>query len=165
MEKTNQEKIEKNKDSWSLFLDTLTKIGCQYEFSKDGNEVGFTYEDNFDNNEKKEFIANFDYNEEEDYDRIWIGYLHDIYVNKNNEKEFSAFRDAINLASSLCDVSTYYILNKTTGEVGAVSKTVLHYISHIPNFELFLKVVFQDCFIAQKIVEDEMEKFWKESEL
>ncbi|MDE6689765.1 MAG: hypothetical protein K2J86_07820, partial [Prevotella sp.] len=158
-------KSKKNKDSWSLFLDTLTEIGCQYEFGEDDNEVFFYYEDKHYSHENKMFIAQYDRDDEDkDYDYVWIRCLHDIYVNTNDEKEFSQLKSAINLANPFCNVCTYYNLNKTTGEASVFSKTIIYFISHIPYLELFLKVTLSDFFVAQYIVADEMEIFWKEND-
>ena len=42
MDKTTRKRSKKNRDSWSLFLDTLTEIGCQYKLVKnDTNKANF----------------------------------------------------------------------------------------------------------------------------
>lgn len=160
MDKTTRKRSKKNRDSWSLFLDTLTEIGCQYKLVKnDTNKATFIYED-------KTFMIRFDKDDDDDgkWNYIWIGHVHNIFVNSKDEKEFSELKRLINLANQICDANTYYETLDGTDDVYPFSWINLRFISHIPQLGLYIRFILANFYTAQIMLEDGMEKCRKEDE-
>ena len=158
MEKTNRKRSKKNKNSWFLFLEALTGLGCQYELVEGTKLIRFVYED-------KKFRAYCDYESEIDWDTISIFYFYHLFSYPEGfAEEYSWITGATNRSNASCNVTTYYNLydddDKDKGYLG--SKAVLNYISRIPDLKLYLKKLLDEFSTAQAIVEDEMEKYREE---
>ena len=158
MEKTNRKRSKKSKDSWSLFLDTLTEIGCQYKLvENDTNRATVTYKD-------KAFMVRFDKDEddEDEWDYIWIGHAHNIFVNSKDKKEFSELKKLINLTNQMCNAKTYYEPFNDTDDVFPFSWINLRFIPYIPQLGLYIRFVLGEFDNVLMIIEDGMEEYRKE---
>ena len=150
----NKEKMEENKDNKTVntksrdaFLETLTKIGCQYEIEEEDERINFAFQG-------EHFIA--DASNERCYVQLWDTFwgqveLYDI-------DEFSRLRKAINTANINCDVTTIYTINEAGNNVDVHCKKCVLFLPEIPNIEAYLHAELTGFFRAHHIVSNEMAK-------
>ena len=92
---------EKVKDTRDLFLETLTKIGCQYEIYPDDGNIGFGYQG-------ENFVATA--NNEGWYVRVWDTFWG--HVDLYDVNEVSRLKKAVNHANINCATMTIYTINE-----------------------------------------------------
>ncbi len=150
MEKKEQDR-EVNTRSRDAFLETLTKIGCQYEIEEEDERINFAFQG-------EHFIA--DASNQRCYVQLW-----DVFwgqVELYDIDEFSRLRKAINTANINCDVMTIYTINEAGNNVDVHCKKSLLFLPEIPNIEAYLHAELSSFFRAHHIVGNEMAKMREE---
>jgi len=141
--------MEQTKGSRELFLETLSKIGCQYELGEgeDDDKIFFAYQG-------ENFTASA--NNEGWYVHIWDTYWDEVEL--YNIDEFSRLKKAINLSNLNCATTTVYTIDEAGSNVDVHCKSVILFIPQIPELENYLRMELNDFFRAHQFVGDEMQK-------
>jgi predicted proteasome-type protease len=109
-----------------LFIDTLTKIGCQYQLGEgEDNRIFFAYQG-------EHFFA--DTTNEIMYVHIWD--THWGHVELYDIDEVSRLRKAINTSNLNTAVSTVYTIDEAGSNIDVHSKATIPFISTMPNLEV-----------------------------
>lgn len=145
MESTNK---KTGQDTRSLFLDTLTKIGCQYQLGEDDDtRIFFDYQG-------ESFFANID--AESIYVHIWD--THWCQVELSDIDEMSRLRKTINWSNFSTGVTTVYTIDNDTKTMIVHTKSIIPFMSSMPGLEVYLRVELNEFFRAHHIIEVEMHK-------
>ena len=94
LEVKDEEKVKGTRD---LFLETLTKIGCQYEIDSEDGNILFAYQG-------ENFVATA--NNEGWYVRVWDTYWG--HVELYNVEEFSRLKKAVNHATLQVNIPFHF---------------------------------------------------------
>ena len=142
--------MEQTKGTRDLFLETLSKIGCQYELGEgeeDDDKIYFAYQG-----------ENFTASASNDgwYVHLWD--THWGHVELYNVDEFARLRKAINLSNLNCATTTVYTIDEAGSNVDVHCKAVIPFISQIPEIENYLRGELNDFFRAHQYVGNEMAK-------
>lgn len=140
--------VQKGIGTRELFIQTLTKIGCQYELGEDDDgRIYFTYQG-------EHFIVNTQNGS--NYVSVWDTFwLHsEIY----DVDEFSRLKRVINGANINTSVSTVYTIDETGGNVDVHCKATILFIPQIPELENYLCLELNEFFLAHHKVGSELEK-------
>ena len=148
MEKIEQE-IEKTMiGTRDLFLETLTKIGCQYEIGEgDDDKIYFAYQG-------EHFIA-------EAFNDKWYVHLWDLqweHVELYDVDDFSRLRKSINHANLNCATMTVYTIDDASKTVDVHCKSAFPFLSQMPELDNYLRSELNDFFNAHRLVGNEMAK-------
>lgn len=142
--------INMNIGTRDLFLQTLVRIGCQYEIvgdDADKGDISFGYQG-------ENFIArtsnNFKYLHL--YDTYW-GRI-DMY----DIDEFSRLRKAVNESNLNNSVTAVYTIDKESSTVNVHSKSVILFIPQIPDIENYLRLELNEFFRVHNAMNSEMNK-------
>lgn len=131
-----------------LFLETLTKIGCQYQLGEgDDTRIFFAYQG-------EHFFA--DTTNETYYVHLWD--THWGHVELYDIDEVSRLRKAINTSNINTMVSTIYTIDDEGSNVDVHSKSIIPFIPSMPDIEDYLKAELYDFFRAHQMVKSEMTK-------
>lgn len=144
---------EESKGTKDLFLETLTKMGCQYEIDPDEGYISFGYQG-------ENFVASA--TNEGFYVRIWDTYWG--HVELYNVDEFSRLRKAVNHANLNCATMTVYTINEEGNTVDVHCKSIFPFIPQMPNLEGYLRNELGDFFTAHHMVSSEMAKLREQEE-
>ena len=148
--------MEKPKGARDLFLETLSKIGCQYELRED--------EENFDKiyfaYQGENFTASA--SNEGWYVHLWD--THWEHVELYDIDEFTRLKRVINLSNLNCATTTVYTIDEAGGNVDVHCKTVIPFISQIPEIENYLRGELNDFFRAHQFVGNQMVKLREQEE-
>ena len=144
---------EESKGTRDLFLETLTKIGCQYEIDPDEGYISFGYQG-------ENFVASA--TNEGWYVRLWDTYWG--HVELYNVNEFSRLRKAVNHANINCATMTVYTVNEEGKNVDVHCKSVFPFMPQMPNLEDYLRNELGDFFTAHHLVGSEMAKLREQEE-
>ena len=138
-----------------LFLETLTKIGCQYELAEEENDdrIFFAYQG-------EHFFASA--NNENRYIRIWDTYWG--HVELYNVDEFARLKKAINGSNLNNSVTAVYTIDEDGKNVDVHSKSTILFVPQIPDIENYLKVELNEFFCAHRYVNLEMTKLKEQEE-
>ena len=146
-EERRQEKARNNIGTRDLFLETLTKIGCQYELAEeeDDNRIFFAYQ-----GEHFFVIATNDAKVINIYDTHW-GHieLYDI-------EEFARLKKAINGSNLNYSVTTVYTIDEAGSNVDVHCKSTILFVPQIPDIEDYLRWALNEFFRAHQYVGNEM---------
>ena len=139
---------EEAKGTRDLFLETLTKIGCQYEIGdgEDG-DINFGYQGEYFTvraSNKVRYI--------QIYDTHWG------HVELYNIDEFARLKKAINESNLRNSVTTVYTIDEAGGNVDVHCKSVILFIPEIPDIENYLRLELNEYFRAHETVNMEMVK-------
>lgn len=139
---------EERKGTKDLFLETLTRLGCQYEIDdEDEANIRFAFQGEF-------FVVRAT-NESpflHIYDTQWEQIdLYDI-------DEFSRLRKAINESNIANSVITVYTINEAGGTVNVHSKSAILFIPEIPDISDYLRSALGEFFQVHETVRMEMAK-------
>ena len=138
---------EESKDTRDLFLETLTKIGCQYEIDQDEGYIYFAYQG-------ENFVAST--TNDDRYVRLWDSFWG--HVELYNVEEFSRLRKAVNHANLNCSTMTIYTINEEEQKVDVHCKSAIPFMSEMPDLEDYLRKELGDFFNAHHLVGSEMAK-------
>ena len=150
LEVKDEEKVKSTRDQ---FLETLTKIGCQYEVDPENGNIGFGYQG-------ENFVASV--TNEEWYVHIWDYYWG--HVELYDIDEFSRLRKAVNYANLNCATITVYTINKEGNTVDLHCKATFPFIAQLPDLENYLRVFLNNFFKAHHLVGNEMAKLREQEE-
>ena len=142
-----EDKDEEKRGTRDLFLETLTKIGCQYEIDPEDGNILFAYQG-------ENFVASA--TNEGWYVRVWDTYWG--HVELYDIDEFSRLRKAVNNSNLNCATMTVYTINEERNTVDVHSKSVFPFMSQMPNLEDYLRNELGDFFNAHRLVSNEMVK-------
>ena len=141
--------METPKGTRDLFLETLSKIGCQYELGEgdDKDRIYFAYQG-------ENFLA--DASNEGRYVNIWDPCWE--HVELYDIDELSRLRKAINYSNLNCSTTTVFTIDEAGHTFDVHCKAVILFIPQIPEIENYLRVELNDFFRAHQIVAKEMAK-------
>ena len=132
----------------SLFLETLTKMGCQYKLGEgDDTRIYFDYQG-------EHFFA--DMNENSIYVHIWD--VHWAHVELYDIDEVSRLRKAINNANLNTEVVTIYTIDNDAKTMDVHTKSTIPFMSSMPDLEDYLRTELNEFFHAHHFVGSEMHK-------
>ncbi len=140
--------VEERKGTRDLFLETLTKIGCQYEVEEgEEGDITFAYQGEYfivKATNKGSFIHI--------YDTHWAQVeLYDI-------DEFARLKKAINESNLRNSVTTVYTINEAGSTADVHCKSVILFTPEIPDIADYLRVELADYFRAHETINVEMAK-------
>lgn len=156
-EKENLETmLEEQKGTRDLFLETLTKMGCQYELAEaeDDDRIYFAYQG-----------EHFFVNARNDCAYIQIFDTHWGHVELYDIDEFTRLKRAINLSNLNNSVTTVYTIDEAGSNVDVHSKSVILFVPQIPDIEKYLRTELNDYFRAHRFVGNEMAKMREQEEV
>jgi nitrogen fixation-related uncharacterized protein len=156
MEKENlKTMVEEQKGTRDLFLDTLTKIGCQYELAKeeDDDRIYFAYQG-----------EHFFVRASNDCGYIQIFDTHWGHVELYDIDEFTRLKRAINLSNLNNSVTTVYTIDEAGSNVDVHCKSVILFVPQIPDIEKYLRTELNDYFCVHRFVGNEMAKMREQEE-
>ena len=133
-----------------FFLDTLTKIGCQYEIDEDNDTIIFAYQG--------EYFQVYARNESPFvtlYDTHWA------HIELCDIDEFARLQKAINQSNINNSVITVYTIDEAGGNVDVHCKSVVLFIPELPNIADYLRLELGEFFRVHNSIGAEMEKLRK----
>ena len=140
--------MEETKGTRDLFLETLTKIGCQYE-TGDGEDadINFGYQGEF-------FVVRASNNNcfIHIYDTHWG------HVELYNIDEFSRLKKAINESNIKNSVTAVYTIDEAGSNVHVHCKSVILFTPEIPDIADYLRLELSEYFRVHETVNMEMAK-------
>lgn len=146
----NTNVMEQTKGTRDLFLETLSKIGCQYELGEgeeDSDKIYFAYQG-------ENIVASA--SNEGWYVHLWDTYWD--HVELYDIDEFARLKKAINMSNLNCATTTVYTIDEAGSNVDVHCKSVIPFIPQIPELENYLRGELNDFFRAHQLVGNEMEK-------
>ena len=151
MEKIEQKVEETMIGTRDLFLETLTKIGCQYSIDEEDGRISFPYQG-------ENFIV--DVTDGNSYIRIWDLYwtsaeMYDI-------DEVSRVKRAINSANLSTGLTTVYTVNDAGSTIDVHCRSTVLFVAQIPDIENYLRLELNEFFRAHRHVELELERLRNE---
>ena len=149
-ERMNEEKVQAAElpRTRELFLETLTKIGCQYEFGEgDDDRIFFAFQG-------EHFIV------DASNERLYITILdtHWGHVELYDIDELSRLKKAINGSNMYNTVTTVYTVDEAASSVDVHSKSTILFVPQIPQLENYLRMELNEFFRAHHFVGNEMAK-------
>ena len=138
--------MEEKKGTRDLFLETLTRIGCQYEFGE-GDDISFGYPG-------EHFIVRANNNNHfiHIYDTYWG------HVELYNVEDLSRLKKAINESNLNNGVTAVYTVDEAGGTVDVHSKTVILFTQEIPAIDDYLRMELNEFFRVHETINIEMTK-------
>ena len=146
--------MENNKGTRDLFLETLTKIGCQYEFAEEEGDdrIFFAYQG-------EHFFVNAT-------NEGWYIHIYDTHwghVELYDIEEFARLKKAINGSNLSNSVMTVYTIDEAGSNVDVHCKSTILFVPQIPHIEDYLRLELNEFFRAHQYVGNEMARL-RESE-
>ena len=140
--------MEETKGTRDLFLETLTKIGCQYE-TGDGEDadINFGYQGEY-------FVVRASNNNRfiHIYDTHWG------HVELYNIDEFSRLKKAINESNIKNSVTAVYTIDEAGSNVHVHCKSVILFTPEIPDIADYLRLELSEYFRVHETINMEMAK-------
>lgn len=133
-----------------FFLDTLTKIGCQYEIDEDNDTIIFAYQGEYFQvyaRDESPFVTL--------YDTHWA------HIELCDIDEFVRLQKAINQSNINNSVITVYTIDEAGGNVDVHCKSVVLFIPELPNIADYLRLELGEFFRVHNSIGAEMEKLRK----
>lgn len=148
-DRMQQEVNENVKGTRDLFLETLTKIGCQYQLAEEEGDdrIFFAYQ-----GENFLVYARNDSRFIHVYDTHWG------HVELYDVDEFTRLKKAINGSNLNNSVVTVYTIDEEGKNVYVHSKATILFIPQIPDIEDYLRMELNEFFNAHRFVGNEMAK-------
>ena len=139
--------MEEMKRTRDLFLETLTKIGCQYELAEEGDDINFGYQGEY-------FVVRA--SNENRYIQIYD--THWGHVELYDVEEFTRLKKVINESNINNSVTTVYTVDEAGNNVDVHSKSTILFISTIPEIDDYLKLELNEFFRVHQYVKLELAK-------
>lgn len=137
-----------------LFLQTLTKMGCQYDIDDEDNDlIHFAYQGEY-------FCAN----SKNDCDYIRLCDYRWMWVSLDDIDEVSRLRKAINEANWKNSVTTLYSIDDAEMKMYVHCKEIIFFNHQILDPEDYLRIEFHEFFHAHRLVEIEMDELRKKEQ-
>ena len=136
-----------------FFLDTLTKIGCQYEIDEDNDTIIFAYQGEYFQvyaRDESPFVTL--------YDTHWA---HIELCDIDEFDEFARLQKAINQSNINNSVITVYTIDEAGGNVDVHCKSVVLFIPELPSIADYLRLELGEFFRVHNSISAEMEKLRK----
>ena len=133
-----------------FFLDTLRKIGCQYEIDEDNDTIIFAYQG--------EYFQVYARNESPFvtlYDTHWA------HIELCDIDEFARLQKTINQSNINNSVITVYTIDEAGGNVDVHCKSVVLFIPELPSIADYLRLELGEFFRVHNSIGAEMEKLRK----
>ena len=133
-----------------FFLDTLTKIGCQYEIDEDNDTIIFAYQGEYFQvyaRDESPFVTL--------YDTHWA------HIELCDIDEFAWLQKAINQSNINNSVITVYTIDEAGGNVDLHCKSVVLFIPELPSIADYLRLELGEFFRVHNSIGAEMEKLRK----
>ena len=133
-----------------FFLDTLTKIGCQYEIDEDNDTIIFAYQGEYFQvyaRDESRFVTL--------YDTHWA------HIEFCDIDEFARLQKAINQSNINNSVITVYTIDEAGGNVDVHCKSVVLFIPELPSIADYLRLELGEFFRVHNSISAEMEKLRK----
>lgn len=148
-DRMQQEVNENVKGTRDLFLETLTKIGCQYQLAEEEGDdrIFFAYQG-----------ESFFVYARNDSRFIYIYDTHWGHVELYDVDEFTRLKKAINGSNLNNSVVTIYTIDEEGKNVDVHSKATILFIPQIPEIEDYLRTELNEFFNAHRFVGNEMAK-------
>ena len=141
-------KMEERKGTRDLFLETLTKIGCQYEISEgEDGDINFGYQGEY-------FVVRASNNNRfiHIYDTHWG------HVELYDIDEFARLKKAINESNLRNSVTTVYTIDEAGSNVDVHCKSVILFTQEIPEIVDYLRLELSEYFRVHETINMEMAK-------
>ena len=151
MEKIEQKVEETMIGTRDLFLETLTKIGCQYSIDEQDDRISFAFQG-------ENFVV--DAADGNSYIRIWDLFWTSAELYDVNE--VSRLKKAINSANLSTGLTTVYTVNDAGSTIDVHCRSTVLFIAQIPEIENYLKLELNEFFRAHRHVELELERMRNE---
>lgn len=150
-----ESETEPLKGARDLLLETLTKIGCQYELAEeeDDDRIFFGYQG-------EHFFANA----KNDWHYIQIWDIHWWHVELYDVDEFSRLRKVINGSNLKNSVTTVFTVDEVGKNVDVHSKSIILFVPQIPDLGRYLQIELNEFFRAHQYVSIEMAKLREKEE-
>ena len=146
--------MEKNIRTRDLFLEVLTKIGCQYQLGEgDDTRIFFAFQG-------ENMFA--DASNESLYVVVWDTYWE--HVELYDIDEVSRMRKAINNSNLNSSVTTVYTIDKEGSNMDVHSRSMFAFVPQMPSIEDYLKAELGKFFRAHQLVGNEMQKLRTEEQ-
>lgn len=142
------QKMEEKKGTRDLFLETLTKIGCQYEISEgEDGDINFGYQGEY-------FVVRASNNNRfiHIYDTHWG------HVELYDIDEFARLKKAINESNLRNSVTTVYTIDEAGSNVDVHCKSVILFTQEIPEIVDYLRLELSEYFRVHETINMEMAK-------
>lgn len=140
--------METPKGTRDLFIETLTKIGCQYQLGEGEDDyIYFAYQG-------EHFTAGT--TNDSVYVQLWDTYWG--HVELYDIDEVSRMRKAINKTNLNTSVTTVYTIDEDGKNMDIHSKTVIPFMSSMNELDTYLRVELNEFFRAHQGVGVEMNK-------
>ena len=150
-QETNMEKKIGTRD---LFIEVLTKIGCQYQLGEgDDTRIFFAFQG-------ENMFA--DASNESLYVVVWDTYWE--HVELYDIDEVSKMRKAINNSNLNSSVTTVYTIDKEGSSMDVHSRSMFAFVPQMPSIENYLKAELGKFFRAHQLVGNEMQKLRAEEQ-
>jgi hypothetical protein len=134
------------KGTRDLFLETLTKLGCQYEIDNDEDEkIHFAYQGEYITaltNNYRQFVHI--------YDTHWG------HVELYDVDELSRLKKAINESNLRNIVTTVYTVDEAGSNVDVHCKAAILFVPEIPDTEDYLRLELNEFFRVHQFIGAEM---------
>ena len=140
--------LEERKGTRDLFLETLTKIGCQYEIGEGENgDINFGYQGEY-------FVVRASNNNRfiHIYDTHWG------HVELYDIDEFARLKKAINESNLRNSVTTVYTIDEAGSNVDVHCKSVILFTQEIPEIVDYLRLELSEYFRVHETINMEMAK-------
>lgn len=156
IEKTENKEtnMEKNIRTRDLFIEVLTKIGCQYQ-SGEGDDTRIIFAFQGEN-----MFA--DASNESLYVVVWDTYWE--HVELYDIDEVARMRKAINNSNLNSSVTTVYTIDKEGSSMDVHSRSMFAFVPQMPSIEDYLKAELNKFFRAHQLVGNEMQKLRTEEQ-
>ena len=139
---------KEKKGTRDLFLETLTKIGCQYEIGDGENgDINFGYQGEY-------FVVRA--SNEARYIQIYD--THWGHVELYDIDEFSRLKKAINESNLRNSVTAVYTIDEAGNNVNVHCKSVIPFIPEIPDIADYLRIELNEYFRVHETINMEMAK-------
>ena len=141
-------KLEERKGTRDLFLETLTKIGCQYEIGEgEDGDINFGYQGEY-------FVVRASNNNRfiHIYDTHWG------HVELYDIDEFARLKKAINESNLRNSVTTVYTIDEAGSNVDVHCKSVILFTQEIPEIVDYLRLELSEYFRVHETINMEMAK-------
>ena len=146
--------MEEQKGTRDLLMETLTKIGCQYEIGEgEDDRIYFAYQG-----------EHFFVDARNDWRYVQIWDTHWGHVELYDIDEFSRLKKAINGSNLNNSVATVYTIDEAGSNVDVHCKSIILFIPQIPEIENYLRLELNEFFRAHQYVSNEMSKLREQEE-
>ena len=147
MQEDKKQMENNNTGTRDLFLETLTKIGCQYEFAEEEGDdrIFFAYQG-------EHFFVNAT-------NEGWYVHIYDTHwghIELYDIDEFARLKKAINGSNLNNSVMTVYTIDEAGNNVDVHCKSTILFVPQSPRIEDYLRLELNEFFRAHQYVGNEM---------